>query len=47
MSTVLASLEKIFVVMVPDDTVVRKRLPGAPSTMVQYVLVVRETFQAP
>ena len=46
-NTVHASLGDAFVVVVPDDTVIRKRLAGAPKTMVQYMLVVRETLQCP
>ena len=46
-NTVHATLGDAFVVVVPDDTTIRKRLAGAPKTMVQYVLVVRETLQSP
>ena len=42
-NTVQASLENALVVVVPNDTVIRKRLAdGAPQTMAQYLLVLRE-----
>ena len=41
-STVHAALGNVFIVVVPDENIVSKKLPGGPDGLKQYVLVLKE-----
>ena len=41
-STVHAALGNVFIVVVPDENIVSKKLPGGPGDLEQYVLILKE-----